>query len=174
MPPEVLTVAQARAAGLGKSYPATTEGDALLEGRILAEEQRVRKLIGQLTGERTYVTREPYVWLPRPTDAITSLSVDGTASDPSLYELVGRQLKLVSGDTWADTRKVVTFTPNDVELVRTVLIELLRLSLSDTGMQSESIRGYSYSRGGVTRTSGTAQRRLDVMAPLLPNDGIGV
>ena len=182
MPPEVLSVVQARAAGLGKGYPDTVDGNAQLESRILAEEQRLKRYasLNPLTGERVTRIEGARIWLPRPVLAASLSIVDAGAAtvDPSTYlQLPGGELVLISGDEWPASRDaayLVTWEPDDLDLVRNVLIELLRITLSDTGMQSETIRGYSYSRGGVTRTSGTAQRRLDVIAPLLPHDGIGV
>lgn len=174
---EVLTVEQARAAGLGRKYPDTVEGNAALDERIVAEEQRLRRRIGPLTGPREQLITGPHVWINRAVLA-GSLAIVDAAGNPiaaDAYRLdPNGQLVTVAGDLW-QAGPVVTWAPDDEELVRNVLIDLLRITLTETGFEGETIRGYSYRRGsgGGTRP-GTAQQRDAAIAPLLAHGGLGV
>lgn len=173
---EVLSTAQARAAGLGRKYPDTVDGNAALDERIVAEEKRLRGRIGPLTGARTQRIAGPHVWINRAVLAGSLSIVDsagGTiAADTYRLEPNG-QVVTVAGDLW-QSGPVMTWTPDDLELVRSVLIDLLRITLTETGFEGETIRGYSYRRGSSGTRPGTAQQRDAAIAPLLAHGGLGV
>lgn len=174
---QVLTVEQARAAGIGSSYPDTDEGNAQLDERIVAVERwlatRIGPLFGPIRAERLNTNGGARLWLSRPAaDGTLVVSTDGTALDASVY-FVEHTLELVrvDGNYWTG-RIVYSYTPADEFAVREAVLSLLRLELSATGMQSETISGssYAYTRGD---GKGELTSRESVVAALLPG-GMGV
>lgn len=174
---DVLSVAQARAAGLGKAYAVDTAGDAALDERITSAEAWLARRIGSLLGpvriERLNWTGDVRVWLKRPVqDGTLTVTLDGDAVSDELFETHRLELVRVDELGWWG-RLVISYTPDDEDVVREAIIKLLRLSLTETGMQSETISGASYS---YTRSDGATQRqaREEVLAELLPaGAGIG-
>jgi hypothetical protein len=168
---DVLSVEQARAAGLGSSYPDTVDGNALLDERIVSQEQWLARKIGPLLGpiiiERLNLLGGAKVYAKRPivADSMT-VELDGVATDAELFTVHTGRVVRVDGDDWIG-RMVVEYEPDDEDAVREALIKLLRLSLNETGMQSETISGssYSYTRGD-GRATMTA--RDAIVAELLP------
>ena len=170
---EVLTTEQARAAGLGASYPDTVDGNALLDERIVGVETwlatKIGPLLGPLRQERINPNGGARLWLSRPAIADSLVvSTDGTevAAD-DVFVRHTLEVVRVSGDYWTG-RLVATYDPDDEAAVREAIIALLRLTLSSTGMDSETISGSSYS---YTRGDGTSERdtRESIVASLLPS-----
>lgn len=175
---DVLTVEQARAAGLGASYPDTLEGNAALDERIVAQEKwlasRVGPLLGPLTDERINSNGGVRLWLRRPA-VVDSLEVtlSGEAVDAAdVFVTHTRELTRVDEDRWYG-RIVATYEPDDEEVIREALIALLRLALTESGMQSETISGssYSYTRGD--GKGGMLSRDAIVASILRPGAGLG-
>lgn len=168
----LVTLAEVRA------LVSTELSDANLQAVIDREEAELAARIGPLTGARTETVYPDHsterVYLRRPTSSVTVTS-DGTAitlgDDDGEYRLVklGSALHLVN-ETWGE---VVTaaYTPNDELRVKRVLIELIRLTATETGYLSERIGQYSYQR---SQTPGAVQStREALIRSLLPNLGYG-
>lgn len=168
----LVTVAEARA------LVSTDLSDADLQKVIDREEAELAARIGLLTGARTETLYPDHsterVYLRRPTTAVT-VTNDGEAvtlgDDDGEYRLVknGSALHLVN-DNWGE---VVTaaYTPSDELRVKRVIIELIRLTITETGFVSERIGQYSYQRA---QTPGAAQStREALIRSLLPNLGLG-
>jgi hypothetical protein len=99
------------------------------------------------------------IWLLRPTDAVTvkdnGLTVAG--SDVRLLNR-GRLVERASGG-WRGPLVEVTYTPNDALEVTRVVIELCRLTMTETGYNSERIGDYGYTRSLPGGESPTATRK---------------
>ena len=132
--------------------------DADLQVVIDREEAWLATKVGALTGERTetFSPGNGSLYVRRLTNSVvvtdngTTVSssdllftpssgelrrVVGWVNDPPRHDLVAWQ-----GDV------TVTYTPADEAAVRRAIIELVRLTVSETGMQSETVGDYSYSR----------------------------
>lgn len=137
--------------------PASARGglsDADLTGVLRREEAWLVRRIGALEGERTQLVyrTDPFlddpVYLGRPTDAVAVMDNETDLDEADVRLLDdGWAFERVS-DAFSGPTIAVTFTPNDAEEVRRVLIELVRLTATDTGYLSEQIGEYQYSRGG--------------------------
>jgi hypothetical protein len=169
---EVLSTAQARAAGLGKQYPDTTAGNALLDERIVSVERwlasRIGPLLGPIVVETLNLNGGARVWLRRrAADGTLAVTLDGDAVTAELFVTTSGELVRADGEFWHG-RVRAEWTPDDEAAVREALIKLLRLELTETGMQSETISGssYAYQRA----RGGTDQRdpRDEVVLSLLP------
>ena len=152
--------------------------DEDLQAVIDREEAELAARIGPLDGARTETFYPDHagerLYLRRPTDTVT-VTNDGTAvtlgDDDGEYRLLqrGTVLHLVN-DTWGE---IVTaaYTPNDELRVQRVLIELIRLTTTETGYVSERIGQYSYQRA---QTPGAAQATREALInSLIPNLGMG-
>jgi len=134
----------------------TDLSDADLETVIAREEAALARVIGPLDGPRTqtfYPDAHPETFslpliLARPTDAVT-LSDNGQALASGDYRLHpnGLVIERMPGWTYWHGPMAATYTPNDLLEVQRVLIELTRLTVTETGYLSETIGDYSYSRG---------------------------
>ena len=160
---EVLALEDARA------LIATALTDDQLNGVISREEKWLASQIGQLDGERTQTFYPSYdqrrILLQRPTDSVV-VEDNGVAVDDSDILLFNAAIERKwggwSGDAWDGIGWLggfhgpvtVTYTPNDIEQVKAVLIELVKLTLnSNPGMQSETTGAYSYTTSGTSRLS---------------------
>lgn len=164
----LLTVAEARAAGLGRGL-----SDADLQARINGTEGQLARRIGPLTGLRTTVVNAGRaVWLPRPwkADPAPIIRDAGVVVDTAKYAIWpnGRVL-LTDGLAWAGPRVEVDWTPDDEAAVREAVISLLDLQLRP--YQSESIGDYSYARGGQKMLQRT---RDEIYASLVYGAGTGL
>ena len=65
--------------------------------------------------------------------------------------------------SWSGTVEV-TYTPTDTDEIRSVLIELIRLSVTDTAYVSENTDSYAYQQDYTIR----ARRREGLIRSLLP------
>ena len=156
----------------------TELADDDLQDVIDREEAELASRIGPLTGARTETFYPDHsaerLYLRRPTDSVTVVS-DGTTltlgDDDGEYRLLGNGTTLnFNANTWGE---VVTaaYTPNDELRVKRVLIELIRLTATETGYTSERIGQYSYQK---SQTPGAAEStREALIRSLLPNLGHG-
>jgi hypothetical protein len=167
----LVTVAEVRA------LVSTDLSDDDLQDVIDREEAELAHRIGPLTGARTETFTPDHsahrLYLRRPTNAVTVTS-DGEAvtlgDDDGEYRLVkhGSALHL-NNNTWGGT-VTAAYTPNDELRVRRVLIELIRLTTTETGYVSERIGQYSYSKA---QTPGASQAtREALIQTLIPTLGL--
>lgn len=128
----------------------TDLADDDLQAVIDDEESWLAARIGPLSGSRAetfyvYDVDRP-LRLRRPTTTAT-VSDDGSAVDVVVLDN-GWSLESTLG-AWTGPVEV-TYTPSDEAEVRRVVLELVRLALTETGLDSERTGDYSYSRGGVS------------------------
>ncbi len=121
-----------------------------LLGVIEREEAAFARVIGPLTGSRTLtlydVAADGAFHLRRPVASVT-ITDNGVAVAASAFRLVddGTVIQPISG-AWLGP-VAITFTPTDELEVKRVVIDLVRLALTETGFESESVGDHSYSRG---------------------------
>ena len=150
--------------------------DADLAAVIAREEAALARAIGPLAGARTetaYITWHPAndglpVVLRRPTAAVT-VTDNAVAVAGVTLRGDGRVVERTDGGRWAGP-VALTYTPNDTLEVERVVIELVRLTLTETGYLSETIGEYSYqrgARGGALNPTEAARGKL--VASLLPH-----
>ena len=96
----------------------------------------------------------PSLWLKRKATSISKVTetqftdedVILVAADYKLYGPIGRLVRLPSGTVWGEQVVVEYVTQDDSPLRKDVIIELTRLAIERTAMNSESVSGeYSYS-----------------------------
>lgn len=165
-----------------RALVSTPLADDDLQDVIDREEAALARQIGQLSGERTQTwhvgdqsgpaasgalpgamvssDRMGPLALLRPTDAVTVTDngVAVTAEDVRLLRK-GTQIERASGG-WTGPIVTGTYTPNDLLEVKGVVIALCRLSLGETGFESETIDGYSYTRGSASQTPASQRKAL--------------
>jgi len=121
--------------------------DVVLQDVIDREEAWLARRVGPLTGSRAVVIPEP----PRHDPITLSRAVSTvTVTDAGIavvVDVVGQTIRRddLLGWVWPVS---ITYTPDDEDEVRRVVIELVREALSRSPYQSESIGDYSYTRGG--------------------------
>lgn len=135
--------------------------------------------IGPLDGERTQVFQvadcdlDKPLWLRRPTDGTDDdflVSDNGTDLDSDLIRILRNGWGIERIDApWTGPEVQVTYTPNDDDEVARVLIELVRLGVSETGYASERIGDYSYQRA----SGGSNAARASLVRSLMPSRGPG-
>lgn len=153
--------------------------DDQLSGVILREEEELASVVGPLGGPRTETfypeARQP-LYLQRPTGSVVVTDVGAVVPDTTIL-LTGGGTRLtryrsaqtsVAGSYWIGP-VTVTYTPNDAARVTRVVIELCRLTLTETGFEAESIGDYSYSNRGSGTSTESRRRRL--MASLKVSKG---
>lgn len=157
-----------------RALVSTELSDDDLQDVIDREEAELASRIGPLTGARTETFYPDHsvqrLYLRRPTATVTVTS-DGTAltlgDDDGEYKLLANGTALVyNANNWGE---VVTaaYTPNDELRVKRVLIELIRLTVTETGFVSERIGQYSYQRA---QAPGAVQAtREALIRGLMPN-----
>lgn len=170
-----------------RALVATGLGDPDLQSVIDREEQYLAHELGApISGERTqsvwrsgwYWRDSDHIYLARPTDAVTAITDNGVSIDPSAVRLFGNGslLERVSGG-WAGPLIELTYTPNDRLRVVRVVIELCRLTLGETGFNSEDIGDYRYQRSGILQATSmqiqSTSRKALVRSLLQPRVGLG-
>ena len=160
-----------------RALVSTELSDDDLQDVIDREEAELAARIGPLTGARTETFYPDHaverLYLRRSTATVTITS-DGTAltlgDDDGEYKLLASGTALeYNANTWGGT-VAVTYTPNDELRVKRVLIELIRLTSTETGYVSERIGQYSYQKA---QTPGAGQATRDALIrSLLPNLGL--
>lgn len=123
--------------------------DDELQAIIDDEESWLAARIGPLAGSRSetfyaYSVDAPLRLRRRVTTA--TVADDGTATDVVVIDN-GWAVESTLG-AW-DGPVVVTYTPDDEAEVRRVVLELVRLTLTETGYQSQRQGDYSYTKGSV-------------------------
>jgi hypothetical protein len=137
-----------------KALVNTSMSDVNLQDVIDRVEAQIVERIGEPQTEamattitKTYRGEGFYLFLPTEIHAVVSITEDGNALASSEYQTWGGGVieRLPSESYWGD-RMTVVYKPSDDRLKRRqVIIDLVRLVLERTAMQSESIAGeYSY------------------------------
>jgi hypothetical protein len=155
-------------------------GESVTQDMIDEEEAWLAVQVGPLTGERTETYYLPSrltgtvdaVYLSRRTDAVTDFTAAGAALTD--YRLVSGYIverTFDADESWTDPL-VVTYTPNDEELVKSVLYDLLTHRSLPSNLQSVRIGAYSetYATGG-GKGSGAVRRAL--VGKILTSAGLG-
>jgi hypothetical protein len=155
-------------------------GESVTQDMIDEEEAWLAVQVGPLTGERTETYYLPSrltgtvdaVYLSRRTDAVTDFTAAGAALTD--YRLVSGYIverTFDADESWTDPL-VVTYTPNDEELVKSVLYDLLTYRSLPSNLQSVRIGAYSetYATGG-GKGSGAVRRAL--VGKILTSAGLG-
>lgn len=149
-------------------------GDVDLQGLIDREESYLAHRVGPLVGPRDETIRWPTVDRPirlrRPTDAVV-VTEGGVTVDGSGLVLLGDGQFVDLVDRYWRGPVVVTYTPTDELDVKRVVLELIRLSLTETPYDGEAIGDYSYSQGS-DRGGGGLQSRGALWRSLLPKPGL--
>jgi hypothetical protein len=151
--------------------------DSDLQTVIDREEGWLATVVGPLTGERSFTyypsslpdTYHGTLSLRRHVGSLDDVTVNDAGTD-----LDNGVLRLVRNG-WAIRRPtyrwggpvIITWTPDDQATVETVIIDLLRLRINDSGLASENIGGYGYSTGG----GAAVDRRRDRLARSLLEPG---
>jgi hypothetical protein len=171
---DIVTIAEVRA------RITTDLLDAQLEDIITTEAAWLARRIGPLEGTRTVrawrvdADLDTPIFLRRPTDTVV-VSDYGTDIDAADLRLLadGTKVELATGP-WTGPWVDVTSTPNDLEEVKRVVIELVRLTVTETGYASERIGEYSYNKGSGQNPAQAAQAaRNALVRDLLPLAGPG-
>ena len=153
-------------------------GSDVTQDMIDEEEAWLVTKIGPLTGERTETFTLPArlhgivdaLYLSRRTDSVDAFTSDGSAR--TQYRLIGDYIVERNPDateTWTDPL-VVTYTPNDEEIVKGVIYDLLTVRLLPTNLQSIRVGQYSetFATGS---TSGSVKKAL--LNRVLTSSGMG-
>jgi hypothetical protein len=151
-----------------RALVSTTLTDVQLGDVIGREESWLARRIGPLIGERTQRfypdDSESILRLRRPTDAVT-VDDNGTVVTAIEMRRLGFGVARTSG-TWTDGPVDITYTPNDADEVRSAIIELVEIRLTESGYQSERIGEYSYTRSDRPRSRISVVR--DLLEPQRP------
>jgi hypothetical protein len=164
----VLADAQARA------------GESVTQAMIDEEEAWLTVQVGPLTGERTETFFLPSkvtgiidaLYLSRRTDSVDGFTGDGTAlTEYRLLNGYVLERNFDATETWDDPL-VVTSTPNDEEIVKGVIYDLLTYRTLPTNLQSVRIGAYSETYAtGSGGGAGTVKRGL--VGKILTSAGLG-
>ena len=155
-------------------------GESVTQDMIDEEEAWLAVQVGPLTGERTETYYLPSrlagtvdaLYLSRRTDAVDAFTSDGSALTD--YRLVSGYIverNFDADESWDDPL-VVTYTPNDEDLVKGVIYDLLTFRSLPTNLQS--IRIGAYSETFATGASGGAGAvRRSLLGKILTSAGLG-
>lgn len=155
-------------------------GESVTQDMIDEEEAWLTSQVGPLTGERTETYYLPSrlagivdaLYLSRRTDAVTGFTSDGVAMVD--YRLVSGYIverTFDATDSWTDPL-IVTYTPNDEELVKGVIYDLLTFRSLPTNLQSIRIGAYSETFAtGSSGGAGAVKRAL--VGKILTSAGLG-
>jgi len=157
-------------------------GAAVTQEMIDEEEAWLVTQIGPLTGERTETFFLPArlvgwvdaLYLSRRTDAVDGFTSDGdTLVDGTDFRLIADYIVEAVPDSTAawDDPLIVTYTPNDESLVKSVIYDLLTYRSLPTNLQSVRIGAYSetYATGG----GGTSVVKTSLVRKVKPGGGLG-
>jgi hypothetical protein len=155
-------------------------GESVTQDMIDEEEAWLTSQVGPLTGERTETFYLPSrlngtvdaVYLSRRTDSVTAFTSDGDALVD--YRLVAGYIverNYDADESWSDPL-IVTYTPNDEELVKGVIYDLLTYRTLPSNLQSVRIGAYSetYATGG---GGGSGAVRRAQVGRVLTSAGLG-
>lgn len=153
-----------------RALVSTSMDDETLQGVIDREEAYLASRIGPLVGERTqrflFYDHAGPLRLQRPTDAAVVSSTDGGTPITGTEVITGGWRVWRTPLDWPypgtrDASLYATYTPNDEDNVKRVLVELCRMSIAPSsavtaGLRSETIGQYQYATdGGNANRSGS-------------------
>jgi hypothetical protein len=155
-------------------------GESVTQDMIDEEEAWLAVQVGPLTGERTETFYLPSrlngtvdaLYLSRRTDEVDGFTSDGTNLVD--YRLVANYIverNYDADESWQDPL-IVTYTPNDTDIVEGVIYDLLTYRTLPSNLQSIRIGAYSetYATGG-GKGSGAVRRAL--VGKILTSAGLG-
>lgn len=155
-------------------------GESVTQDMIDEEEAWLASQIGPLTGEVTETFYLPTkltgtvdaLYLSRRTDAVTSFASDGTAlTEYRLVENYIVEREYDATESWDDPL-IVTYTPNDADLVTGVIYDLLTFRSLPTNLQSVRIGAYSETYAtGAQGGAGAVKKAL--VGKILTSAGLG-
>lgn len=170
----VVSVEQAR------GVISTTLSDTALEDIIDREEAWLARRIGPLLDERTqefWISQgADGLILQRPTLAVTVTDGDVELEDDEVRLLAGGTRIERAEASWQGPSVLATYAPSDEQEVVAAILELVRISVDETGtgaLNSETIGGYSYTRSAPSAGLLPETRRSAVLRSLAPYRGPG-
>lgn len=155
-------------------------GESVTQAMIDEEEAWLAIQVGPLSGELTETYYLPSklagtvdaLYLSRRTDSVTAFTSDGVARVD--YRLVSEYIveRTYDADESWDDPLIVTYTPNDLVIVKGVIYDLLTYRTLPSNLQSVRIGAYSetYATGG-GKGSGAVRRAL--VGKILTSAGLG-
>lgn len=87
--------------------------------------------------------------LMRPTDAIDELRDNDVVIDDDRIRLLATGTLVELDGPWTGPLVEIDYTPNDEAQIVRVVIELCRLTLTETAYNAEDLGGYKYQRAGI-------------------------
>lgn len=162
-------------------------GDSVTQDQIDEAEEDLERLIGPLVGERseTFLFSERFhtwrtvdgLYLQRYTDSV-SLTHNGDAlTEGTDFRLLSHSIveRIHNSSTAWTMDMVATYEPNDEEIVRSVIYDLLTYRQTPAGLQSIRIGAYSET----FFPSATAANNVDtvmgaMLRKILPAAGLGL
>jgi hypothetical protein len=155
-------------------------GESVTQDMIDEEEAWLAVQVGPLNGERTETFYLPSrlsgtvdaLYLSRRTDSVDGFTSDGDALVD--YRLVSGYIverNYDADESWDDPL-VVTYTPNDEEIVKGVIYDLLTYRTLPSNLQSVRIGAYSetYATGG---GGGAGRVKRALVGKILTSAGLG-
>lgn len=168
----LLTVDNAKRLAIGGGLSQTD-----LQAVIDDEERWLARVIGPLTGNVTqliYGSGYGSLWLNRPAAAVVSVTDAFGSTAPVLlaatdYQFIAPARIVVGwgGGYWTGPVQVV-YTPGDSDGIKLGIADLVRLRLTDRGVDSASGAAFSFSR-----LESVGDRRSEIVAGLVAGKGIG-
>lgn len=155
-------------------------GASVTQDMIDEEEAWLAVRVGPLIGERTETFFLPArqhgiidaLYLSRRTDAVDDFTADGTSlTEYNLLDGYIVEKTRTASDAWVDPL-VVTYTPNDEEILKGVIYDLLTYRTLPSNLQSVRIGAYSetYATGG----GGTSIVKRSLLGRVLTSAGLGM
>ncbi len=155
-------------------------GESVTQDMINEEEAWLTSQIGPLTGERTETFYLPArlagtvdaLYLSRRTDAVDGFTSNGVAlTEYRLLDGYVVEREPDSSESWDDPL-IVTYTPNDTDMVKGVIYDLLTFRSLPSNLQSVRIGAYSetYATGS---SSGAGAVRSALLGRILTSAGLG-
>ena len=155
-------------------------GESVTQAMIDEEEAWLAQQVGPLIGPRTETFFLPArldgtvdaLYLSRRTDAVDGFTSDGdTMADYRLVSGYIVERTYDADDSWEDPL-IVTYEPNDEEIVKGVIYDLLTYRTLPTNLQSVRIGAYSetYATG---QGSGMGPVKRSLLGKILTSAGLG-
>ena len=156
-------------------------GASVTQAMIDEEEAWLESRIGPLSGELSETFYLPAnlhgivdaVYLSRRTDLVTSFTSDGTPLVATDYRILSGYVVEKAPDStaaWSDPL-IVTYTPNDLVVVKGVIYDLLTYRSLPGNLQS--VRIGAYSETYATGSGGTSPVKIALLGKVLTSAGLG-
>jgi len=154
-------------------------GESVTQDMIDEEEALLAAEVGPLTGSRTETFFLPSrlrgtidaLYLSRRTDQVDDFTSDGEQmTEYNLLENYIVERTYGASDSWLDPL-ALTYTPNDEDIVKGVIYDLLTFRTLPTNLQSVRIGAYSETYN--TASGGAARVRSTLIGKILTSAGLG-